>query len=64
MAALREARDDDRVAATLGALAEACSTGENVVPRILDCARADCTLYEIRASMESVVGAYKEPVFF
>ena len=37
---------------------------ENLVPHILDCARAYCTLYEIRAAMEEVFGAYREPVFF
>jgi len=35
-----------------------------VVPLILECARAYCTLYEIRAAMEEVFGSYKEPVFF
>ncbi|MEM7415993.1 MAG: methylmalonyl-CoA mutase family protein [Gemmatimonadota bacterium] len=64
MAAMRAERDDDRVHDTLDALREACRTEENVVPRILDCARAYCTLYEIRAAMEDVFGAYKEPVFF
>ena len=64
MAAMRAARDDERVNATLAALTSACAADENVVPRILDCARAYCTLYEIRAAMEEVFGAYKEPVFF
>ena len=64
MAELRESRDDDRVRETLSALTAACAAAENVVPRILDCARAYCTLYEIRAAMEEVFGAYKEPVFF
>ena len=53
-----------RSSATLTALTEACRADENVVPHILDCARAYCTLYEIRAAMEEVFGAYKEPVFF
>jgi methylmalonyl-CoA mutase N-terminal domain/subunit len=30
----------------------------------LDCARAYCTLYEIRHALEAVFGAYREPVFF
>ena len=34
------------------------------VPAILDCARRYCTLYEIRAAIEDVFGAYREPVFF
>jgi methylmalonyl-CoA mutase N-terminal domain/subunit len=64
MAAMREERDAAAADAALAALTEACRTQENVVPRILDCARAYCTLYEIRAAMEEVFGAYKEPVFF
>jgi methylmalonyl-CoA mutase N-terminal domain/subunit len=35
-----------------------------MMPHILDAARAYCTLYEIRAAMEDVFGAYREPVFF
>ena len=64
MAAMRAGRDDDAVQASLAALKGACESDENVVPYILDCARVYCTLYEIRAAMEEVFGAYKEPVFF
>jgi len=64
MADLRARRDDARVQETLAALTEACRGQENLVPRILDCARAYCTLFEIRHAMEEVFGAYKEPVFF
>ena len=64
MAEMRASRDDEVVQATLAALTGAAERGENVVPLILDCARAYCTLYEIRAAMEVVFGSYKEPVFF
>jgi len=65
MAEMRAARDEDSAQAALGALTEACGEPKsNLVPRILDCARAYCTLYEIRAAMEEEFGAYKEPVFF
>ena len=64
MADLRERRDDAAVRRTLAALTEACRGHENLVPRILDCARAYGTLYEIRHAMEDVFGSYKEPVFF
>jgi methylmalonyl-CoA mutase, N-terminal domain len=64
MATMRSSRDDQAVAAALATLTDACRTAENVVPRILDCAREYCTLYEIRAAMEEVFGAYKEPVSF
>jgi methylmalonyl-CoA mutase N-terminal domain/subunit len=64
MAEMRRSRDDAAVRGALAALTEACAGGDNVVPRILDCARVYCTLHEIRAAMEEVFGAYKEPVFF
>lgn len=64
MAAMRAERDDEAVRAGLAALTEACRSEQNVVPFILDCARAYCTLHEIRAAMEEVFGSYKEPVFF
>ena len=40
------------------------AAGENVVPPLLDAARAYATLFEIRHAMEEVFGAYREPVFF
>jgi methylmalonyl-CoA mutase N-terminal domain/subunit len=61
---LRATRDNDVCARRLDALREACRGTENTMPYILDCARAYCTLYEIRAAMEDVFGAYREPVFF
>ena len=64
MAEMRASRDDGVVADALSALTAACRTDENVVPKILVCARAYCTLFEIRAAMEEVFGSYKEPVFF
>ncbi|OYV71843.1 MAG: hypothetical protein B7Z72_06070, partial [Gemmatimonadetes bacterium 21-71-4] len=64
MRRLRAERDAARVKATLDALREAARGSANLMPYILDCARAYCTLYEIRAAMEDVFGAYREPVFF
>jgi methylmalonyl-CoA mutase N-terminal domain/subunit len=64
MARMRASRDDALVQARLEALRGAARGSENVVPFILDCARAYCTLYEIRAALEDVFGAYREPVFF
>src|SRR5256714_1625574 len=64
MATMRAKRDSARVEKTLTALREAAKTSQNLMPYILDCARAYCTLYEIRAAMEAVFGAYREPVFF
>jgi len=64
MAKMRAERDGELVEQRLKALRDAASTSENLMPYILDAARAYCTLYEIRAAMETVFGAYREPVFF
>jgi len=64
LAALRTRRDDARVQAALGALHAAAERDDNVIPAMLDCARAYCTLFEIRHALEEVYGAYREPVFF
>jgi len=61
---LRAERDNALCTARLDALRAACASDANTFPYILDCARAYCTLYEIRAAMETVFGAYREPVFF
>jgi methylmalonyl-CoA mutase N-terminal domain/subunit len=64
LAGLRATRDQSRVEKSLATLRAAAKTNENVMPHILEAARAYCTLYEIRAAMEEVFGAYREPVFF
>ena len=64
LARLRRERDGARVEQRLAALRAAAEHDENVLPAMLDCARADCTLYEIRHALERVWGAYREPVFF
>ncbi|MEO8478284.1 MAG: methylmalonyl-CoA mutase family protein [Gemmatimonadota bacterium] len=64
MATLRDQRNDVSVAACLDALGEAARAEVNVMPAMLDCARAYCTLHEIRDVLEGVWGAYREPVFF
>jgi methylmalonyl-CoA mutase N-terminal domain/subunit len=64
LAKLRATRDSALVARRLSELTAAAATTANLIPYILDCARSYCTLYEIRAAMESVFGAYREPVFF
>ncbi len=64
MAALRATRDQAGVEQALGALRSAAASDHNVMPAMLGCARAYCTLYEIREVLERVYGAYREPVFF
>jgi methylmalonyl-CoA mutase, N-terminal domain len=64
MTRLRATRDNAKVEASLAALRGSAVADHNVMPAMLDCARAYCTLYEIREVLERVYGAYREPVFF
>jgi methylmalonyl-CoA mutase N-terminal domain/subunit len=64
LAHVRAERDQARCDERLERLRQAARGRENVFPHILDCARAYCTLYEIRRALEDVFGAYREPVFF
>jgi methylmalonyl-CoA mutase N-terminal domain/subunit len=64
LAELRGKRDQKRVDETLERLRQAARNDENVIDPMLDCVRADATLYEIRHAMEDVFGAYREPIFF
>ncbi len=63
MAKMRAERDDAACKQALDRLRDAAKGTENVFPHILECARRYCTLYEIRAALEDVFGAYREPVF-
>jgi methylmalonyl-CoA mutase, N-terminal domain len=64
MAKMRAKRDQAACTQALDRLRETARGNENVFPYILECARRYCTLYEIRAALEDVFGAYREPVFF
>ena len=64
LATVRAERDQTVCDARLEGLRQAARGTENVFPHILDCARAYCTLFEIRRALEDVFGAYREPVFF
>jgi methylmalonyl-CoA mutase N-terminal domain/subunit len=64
LARLRADRDAARVAERLAALRQAAAEDRNIIPAMLDCARAYCTLYEIRHVLEEIYGNYREPVFF
>ena len=61
---LRAGRAGDVVKRKLDALSEAARRKENVIPPMLDAARAYATLFEIREALERVYGSYREPVFF
>jgi methylmalonyl-CoA mutase N-terminal domain/subunit len=64
IAGLRARRDPNLVAQRLEALRSAAAQNQNIIPAMLDCARAYCTLFEIRHVLEEIYGSYREPVFF
>ena len=64
LARLRAQRDARKADQALDTLRLAAQEDRNVIGPMLDCARADCTLFEIRHALEAVYGAFREPVFF
>jgi methylmalonyl-CoA mutase N-terminal domain/subunit len=62
--AVRAARDGAAVEGALGALKEAAATEANLMPPIVEAARAQATEGEMIAAMQEVFGTYTEsPVF-
>ncbi len=64
LARVRAERDDLAVHARLAELRNAAAADRNIIPAMLDCARAYCTLFEIRHVLEDIYGSYREPIFF
>ncbi|MEB2288200.1 MAG: methylmalonyl-CoA mutase family protein [Anaerolineae bacterium] len=62
LAALRESRDAVAVGHALDGLRQAAQGTENVMPHLLDAARAYATLGEIMDALREVFGVYREPV--
>ena len=58
--AMRAARDPQRASAALDALGDAANTTENLLPALLDCARADVTLGEMSGRLREAFGEYQE----
>jgi methylmalonyl-CoA mutase N-terminal domain/subunit len=59
---LRQSRDVFKMAGAIGALQEAASCGENVMPYLIEAVKAKATLGEICAALKEVFGTYREPV--
>src|SRR5439155_26111697 len=64
LAQLRAERDNGLVADRLEALRRAALEDANVLGPMPDCARANCTVYEIPPALERRYGASREAVFF
>jgi methylmalonyl-CoA mutase N-terminal domain/subunit len=59
---LRKSRDAYRTAGSLEQLQEAASCGENMMPHLIEAAKAKATLGEMCAALKEVFGTYREPV--
>ena len=57
---VRATRDAGTAAAALRRLGEAAGTDENLIPLLVDCARASCTEGEIVGALQGVFGEYRE----
>lgn len=64
LAARRAARDQAAVDASLARMVEIARGGGNLVPAILDAARAEATLGEICGALRDEWGSYREPARF
>jgi len=61
---VREERDNDLASRSLERLRAAAAGSDNLMPLILECARAYCTEGEIIEELKGVFGEYKEPPVF
>jgi methylmalonyl-CoA mutase N-terminal domain/subunit len=64
LAARREHRDGVRAKAALQRMVEVARTGDNMIPAMLDAARAEATLGEICGALKEEWGTYREPARF
>ena len=62
LAIVKDRRSGDAVAAALTRItSEAADPTVNLMPAFIDAVKADCTLGEISAALETVFGSYREP---
>jgi methylmalonyl-CoA mutase N-terminal domain/subunit len=65
LAAVRRERDTAAVKTTLASLKEAAGASEeNLMPRLIDCASAYCTVGEMVTTLKDVWGEFQQPVVF
>lgn len=61
---VKKERNSAKVKETLSNLKKAVSDNENLMPYILDCVKAYCTLGEIMDTLREIWGTYQEPIQF
>jgi len=60
LARLRKTRDHQAVAKALASVKEAAKANKNVMPALVDAAKAYCTLGEITETLREVFGTWRE----
>ncbi len=61
---IKDERNNSKVKETLKQLRKAAESGENLMPRIIDCVSEYATLGEMCVTLKEVFGTYKEPIIF
>jgi isobutyryl-CoA mutase large subunit len=64
LAQRRSSRDGEAVRRAVGRMVEVSRTGDNMIPAMLDAARAEATLGEICDALRAEWGVYREPARF
>jgi methylmalonyl-CoA mutase N-terminal domain/subunit len=64
LAAVKAARDASAVRERLAELARAAEGTSNLMPALIDCANAYCTVGEMTAALKAVWGEFQQPVVF
>ena len=64
LAAVKASRDSAAVRARLADLARAAEGSDNLMPVLIDCANAYCTVGEMVAALKAVWGEFQQPVVF
>jgi methylmalonyl-CoA mutase, N-terminal domain len=64
LAAVKSSRDNARVQRCLGAVREAACSGQNLMPPIIEAAKAYCTQQEICDVLRETLGTYTDPAEF
>ena len=65
LAQIKATRDNSKATQALATLSEAARTDEaNLMPNLIDCARAYCTVGEMVTTLKTVWGEFQQPVVF
>jgi methylmalonyl-CoA mutase N-terminal domain/subunit len=64
LAKIKAERDSVAVKETLAALSRSAEGADNLMPRLIDCANAYCSVGELVTTLKAVWGEFQQPVVF